>query len=328
MKTLFNKTSFILLGTLLILAVVAGRYFNANANTKINNKDNFNQEMVMSSYKKKIEESDCLCMDKEEELAILDQLGKFAMGKHLLASGDLTAHWNAYMVTNHAKPHFENDVEEWLIKRAPRVKASREHSDTLRHQLQKYIKINTQIAAIPAGNMNDLLSLNLDGVFDVHMVGIDSNEQNIDFAKNHYKPSNNFSAEFIVSDKLEIPQGKNFQNHFDLLLSNGHDLPDADSDALMVMYKDFHKLLRQDGVLITSFLTPPPEVDLRSTWRNYEGKDALMEKAIFSDILGSKKQFFQTEDEAREVLEKSGFKVVEVIYDSQGMMPTVVAKKL
>lgn len=325
MKRVFSHRSFVLLAVVLAITVVAGRYFNANAT--VNSENKFNRELIMPGYEKKLKESDCLCMDKEEELAILEQLGEFAMGKHLLAYGDLTAYWNSYMITNHSKPSFENSIEEWIIKKAPRVKASREHSDTLRSQLQKYININYKIAAIPAGNMNDLLGLNLDGVFDVHMVAVDSNEQNIEFAKNHYKPSNNFSAEFIVSDKLEMPKDKGFDSHFDLVLSNGHDIADADSDVLMGMYKDFYKLLRQDGVLITSFLTPPPEVDLRSTWRNYEDQDALIEKAIFTDILGSKKQFFQTEDEAREVLGKAGFKIVEVIYDSQGMMPTVVARK-
>ncbi len=328
MTKILNYKTFVLITILCITIVIAGRYFNANANTDINSKTNFNRELIIASYEKKIKESDRLCMDQEEELAILDQLGNFAMGKHLLTHGDLTPYWNSYMVTNHSKPFFENSIEEWLIKRAPRVKASREHSDALRHQLQKYIKINSKIATIPAGNMNDLLSLNLDGVFDVHMVGVDSNEHNINFAKDHYKPSNNFSAEFIVSDKLEMPKNKGFDNHFDLLLSNGHDIPGANADALMEMYKDFHKLLRQDGVLITSFLTPPPEADLRSTWRNYDAKDILIEKAIFTDILGSQKQFFQTEDDVREVLEKAGFKIVEIIYDSQAMMPTVVAKKL
>ncbi|CEO17193.1 hypothetical protein RMONA_04035 [Rickettsia monacensis] len=36
---------------------------------------------------------------------------------------------------------------------------------------------------------------------------------------------------------------------------------------------------------------------------------------------------FRTEAETRKQLEKAGFQILEIIYDSQGIFPTVVARK-
>lgn len=175
--------------------------------------------------------------------------------------------------------------------------------------------------------MHDLLNLNLDGVFNVHMVGIDDNETNLKFAQDSYKRSNNFSAEFILSKNINELKGQDKKGNFDLIVGNSHDLSDLSSEKLEKLYKNFHDSLHEEGILITSFLTPPPSVSKKSTWRNYDRKDALVQDVIFNDILASKKQFFQTEDEIRDLLNKSGFKVVEVIYDSQAMLPIIVAKK-
>ena len=38
-------------------------------------------------------------------------------------------------------------------------------------------------------------------------------------------------------------------------------------------------------------------------------------------------QKFRTESQTREQLKEAGFRVLEVIYDSQGMFPTVIAAK-
>ena len=45
------------------------------------------------------------------------------------------------------------------------------------------------------------------------------------------------------------------------------------------------------------------------------------------DIIQAAWQAFRTEKQTRHQLETAGFSIVEVIYDSQGMFPTIVAKK-
>ena len=64
-----------------------------------------------------------------------------------------------------------------------------------------------------------------------------------------------------------------------------------------------------------------------STWRNFNPGDLKKQKAIFSDILQVQWQAFRTEAQTRAQLEEAGFKIREVIYDTQGMFPTVIAER-
>lgn len=324
MSGLLKKRKLLLFCVALVFVfLIANRHLTVDASTE---KHVRSQEQLLSDYQKKINESSNLCMDPKEELSILDQLTQFEIGRALLSNGDIVAHWNSSIVSR-SNSSFEHPMEEWLVNKLPRIKAAKEYSDSLRSQLQKYIKINTQMASVPSGDMHDLLNLNLDGVFNVHMVGIDDNKTNLKFAQDSYKRSNNFSAEFILSKNINELKDRDKKGNFDLIVSNSHDLSDLSSEKLEKLYKNFHDSLHDEGILITSFLTPPPSVSKKSTWKNYDKKDTLVQDVIFNDILASKKQFFQTEDDVRDLLNKSGFKIVEVIYDSQAMLPIVVAKK-
>jgi hypothetical protein len=70
---------------------------------------------------------------------------------------------------------------------------------------------------------------------------------------------------------------------------------------------------------IFSFLAPPTTLNPNSTWKNYEFADILKQKAVFSDILQVKWQTFRTEGQIKARLENVGFKIMDVIYDTQGM---------
>jgi hypothetical protein len=66
-----------------------------------------------------------------------------------------------------------------------------------------------------------------------------------------------------------------------------------------------------------------------STWKNFDMPDVIKQKAILVDIVQVMwQQAFRTESQTRQQLESAGFEVLEVIYDSQGMFPTVAARKL
>lgn len=65
----------------------------------------------------------------------------------------------------------------------------------------------------------------------------------------------------------------------------------------------------------------------KSTWKNINIENALKQKAIFNDIINVTWQVFRTEAETRKQLDKAGFQILEVIYDFQGIFPTIIAKK-
>lgn len=79
--------------------------------------------------------------------------------------------------------------------------------------------------------------------------------------------------------------------------------------------------------MVTSFLTPPPALSAESPWRNVNPNDAIKQKAIFNDIIGVTWQTFRTEGQVKKQLEKAGFQVLKVVYDSQGIFPTILAQR-
>ena len=48
---------------------------------------------------------------------------------------------------------------------------------------------------------------------------------------------------------------------------------------------------------------------------------------MFADIIKAKWQNALTENQMRHQLEQAGFNQIEILYDSQGMFPTVIAKR-
>ena len=119
----------------------------------------------------------------------------------------------------------------------------------------------------------------------------------------------------------------NAQEEFDIITSNGLNFYEPDEAKVVELYKSFYGALKKGGVLVTSFLTPPPQMDPNSTWKNYNLADIQKQKAIFRDIMDARWSAMRSEELTRSQLEAAGFKVHEIIYDRQGLFPTVIAEK-
>lgn len=281
-------------------------------------------QVDISSHIERLKGCDNLCIDLEEELAMLDQLQEFELGRFLLSNHGLNGFWTSYLISVGPKINLDHPLENWIVNSAPIVRATQERSGVFQKQIQKYLKTNSKIASLPCGAMDDLLALNLDGIHDIKMVGIDLDNESLELAKTNYKPSKNSSAEFLNRDAWHM----HISDEFDVLVSNGLNIYVPEDQKVEELYQEFYNSLKDGGVLITSFLTPPPTVSKKSTWMNFDEDALKKQKALFSDILQVKwEQVFRTEDQTREQLEKAGFKVLDIIYDKQGMFPTIVAKK-
>src|SRR5690606_6418195 len=68
---------------------------------------------------------------------------------------------------------------------------------------------------------------------------------------------------------------------YDLIINHGLNMYEYDEQRLILLYKEFHKALTPKGVLIFSFLTPPPALSDESTWRDFDPKAVQKQKAIF-----------------------------------------------
>lgn len=293
------------------------------ADDEIFHTHDYNRKMNISAIKKRISSSDDLCMDKDEELAMVDELEKFELGQFLLANGGLNGRWTAYLIQEAPKLKLKNDLENWMVNKAPVVRATQERSHIFQEQINKYLHTNSVVASVPCGTMHELHSLNFDGVYDVTLVGIDLDKESLKLAKEKFKPSRFYTTEFKRKNAWHLKD----KEKYNIMVSNGLNIYEPNNDKVTDLYDQFYNALIPGGVLITSFLTPPPGASNKSTWTNYTSEDALKQKAIFKDIIQAKWQVFRTEEETRSQLKKAGFETVEVIYDSQGMFPTVVAKK-
>ncbi len=130
-------------------------------------------------------------------------------------------------------------------------------------------------------------------------------------------------SSFHQSDAWDL--GK-FEGQFDVITSNGLNIYEGDDTKVTALYAEFFKTLKPGGILITSFLTPPPAMG-GATWKDVNPADAAKQRILFGTIIGVGWQHFRTEETTRAQLKEAGFVDVEIVYDSGGMFPTVVAKK-
>jgi SAM-dependent methyltransferase len=281
-------------------------------------------ESIIHETEARLKNSDHLTLPLTTELELLRQLTEFELGRFLIQNKGLNGYFTHYIISGNHEHVPHNSLEYWVLNHAPAVKATQERFYIFQAEIQKRLATGTTLASIPCGLMNDLLSLDYSHAHDVNLVGIDIDPKSLELAQNNIgrlKPPANTTL--ALKDAWSIDAS----NQFDLITSNGLNIYEPSEERVTTLYQKFYSALRPEGYLITSFLTPPPTLSPSSTWRNYEVKDILQQKAIFSDILQVKWQVFRTEDQTRAQLEHAGFKVLDVIYDSQGMFPTVIAQK-
>ncbi len=274
---------------------------------------------VQSSFEKtrlRLQETDTslLALPLEEELKILEDLSQTKLGQFLLKNRGLNGEWTAYIIRKTPQSNFENDLEEWIINNAPVVQATRERSQIFQQKIQKQVPKGGTFASIPCGLMDDLLTLNAP---HLQLVGIDIDEQSLSLAKkNALHHQKDQVSSFIKKDAWHL----NTQNQYSLIASNGLNIYERNDNKVIDLYKEFYDSLVPGGILVTSFLTPPP-------WDKANVDDLKKQKAIFGDILQASWQHFRSESQTRQQLEAAGFTILEIIYDTQRLFPTVVAQK-
>lgn len=259
----------------------------------------------------------------EEEKELLKMLSSFELGQFLLKNKGLNGYWTSYIISNGFEKGSVNPLENWILSKAPVVKATRERFGIFQKVIATYAKRNSVFASIPCGLMDDLLGLDCFQKEPLQLVGIDLDDDSLKKAKENAEIHQNKKVVFLKKDAWAL----DLHEEFDLITSNGLNIYEPDDEKVVLLYGEFYKALRAGGILVTSFLTPPPVLSHQSTWKNIVPEDILKQKAIFKDIIQAQWQIFRTEEEVRNHLEKAGFEVLEVIYDSQGIFPTIVSRK-
>lgn len=261
--------------------------------------------------------------DLDEKIKLLTELSEFELGRFLLTQRGLNGYWTAYVILHGPRLLGLSSLESWILEHAPGIKGTRERFFIFQQQVQKRLSNNMALASIPCGLMDDLLTLDYSDRHDITLTGIDLDSSSLALAEKNARNHRIDFTNFIQKDAWKLEA----KDSFDVIVSNGLNIYEPDPQRLIELYTQFYSALKEEGTLITSFVTPPPAISSRSPWRQVNEADALKQRIIFGELIKVNWQSYQLEGDVVHQLEQVGFSVQEVIYDSQGVFPTIVAKK-
>lgn len=265
----------------------------------------------------------------EQQLAVVDQLASFELGRFLLVNRGLDAYWTHRLVTyvpGTLKRGEVSDLEYQVFEQMPAVLATRERFGIFRREVQAMLKPGIALASVPGGLMGDLLLLDHTACPDATLLGVDLDQRALDGARA-------LATERGLAQQLTLRHADAWEMDLngaaDVLTSNGLNIYEPDDERVTALYRKFFDALKPGGRLVTSFLTPPPMLSPESPWDMSAVTPALLglQHLLFVKIIEAKWSAFRTEAQTRAQLEAAGFTEMTFIDDRARMFPTVVARK-
>lgn len=288
------------------------------------------EEVVAAAKAMILERGDLPYISAAEQCRLVDGMCAFEFGRFLLKNKGLNGYWTHYLVVKAPKMEEEkeklSELEQFFLFRAPTALATQERYRIFQREMQKRVKDGCVFASVPCGMMADLIDLDLSAVHHANLVGIDIDQHALKDAQRYAEEKGR--ADFIdlrAADAWEL----NCHEEFDVVTSNGLNIYEPSDQKVVLLFQQFYNALKPGGVLITSYLSIPPIPGAQSDWRLSEvnGKDALLQKILFADILQVKWQAYRSRQTMEQILKASGFDTFEIIEDRAGIFPVIVAKK-
>ncbi|MEX3011695.1 class I SAM-dependent methyltransferase [Hoeflea sp. TYP-13] len=270
-----------------------------------------------------------------EQLDILNQLAEFPFGRFLLQNQGWNGFWTDFVMEHPAHGRKSGtapdgrvltDLELRLLDTFPMVLATQERSRHFAAAIQDHIVDGNILASVPCGLMRDLLGRDFSAVSDIRLVGIDIDEESLSKARRLAAGYNlPASVTFHKGDAWEL----GYRGTFDLIASNGLNTYEPDDERVTELYRGFFSALKPGGILVTSFLTPPPEASPASEWNiNAIDPEALrLQRIVFADIVGVSFQCYRNSSTTRRQLREAGFLAADVVWDRARIYPAVIAGK-
>ncbi len=271
----------------------------------------------------------------DEQLELLEQLAEFDVGQFLIERGGVNGYWTHYIITHptigritnldrHKKPF--HPLEAFLLNSSPTCLATQERFSFFKAQIQQSIYEGCSLASVPSGLMGDLLDLDYSSLQTFTLYGIDLDPETLSQARSYAEEKGLLDhCQFYEKDAWAL----GMTEKFDVLASNGLAIYEPDDNKVVDLYRQFYSALKPGGILVTSFLTPPPAPGFQTEWmlEHVNPQDALLQKIIYVDVLGVKWQAFRTEETVKAQLKEAGFHETLILYDKAHIFPTVVTKK-
>jgi SAM-dependent methyltransferase len=255
-------------------------------------------------------------------------LETFELGRFLLSNLGLNGHWTSYILMHPDRGRQTRvssdgtaltEPETWLLDRCPIFLATQERFRIFRTLTQPLLRPHMELASLPAGLMDDLLTLNYIQAPGSVLTAVDLDPETLREADENYKRLKPpVEAQFEVRDAWELGS----LERWDLITSNGLNIYVEDDDRCVDLYRSIAQALKPEGVFVTSFITPPEQ------WQPKDSGDLARQRFLFTEVVPVKWSCVRDESKTREQLTRAGFEVVSVEYDTQRMFPAVVAKKI
>lgn len=275
-----------------------------------------------------LERGDLPGISAKAQVDLLKQVSRSALGRFMICNRGLNGYWTDYVLLHPRRKKIEQieTLEDFVLNQAPATLATQERFDIFQKVLQKALRSGVVMASVPCGIMSDLLTLDFTGVKDTTLIGSDIDAESIEGALTRARELK-FPGKLHLNQadawKLDLPK------RVDVLTSNGLNIYERDDSRVVDLYKSFFSQIKPGGMLVTSFLTPPPTLDPKSEWRfdRIHLEHLQKQKELFVDVLGVAWQAYRSSEKTRSQLTEAGFTDIEILPDRAFIFPTVVAHR-
>ncbi|MEM8609017.1 MAG: class I SAM-dependent methyltransferase [Myxococcota bacterium] len=265
----------------------------------------------------------------DEQLRLIAELDTFSLGRWLLRNqGGLNAKWTDYLVASTPTVgELSCELERFLVYGAPSVIATRERFGNFQRAIQTELPRVNRIASVPCGRMADLLTLQYDDPSQVEIFGLDLDSEALRLA-------DELARERGLTRQVRLRRADAWRMRlapeFDLITTNGLSIYEPSEARVVELYQRLAAGLVPGGLLVTSYLTPPPNVDPDSPW-DLEAVDfdALrLQTLIFKDICDAPWANYRSEATLSPIFEAAGLRIERTLWDTTGAFPTVLLRKV
>ncbi|MFN9000468.1 MAG: class I SAM-dependent methyltransferase [Holosporales bacterium] len=263
-----------------------------------------------------------------EQLEILNQVPDSSFGREIFLRAGITGVMTQRMCLHPVTPQNEplSPLDDFLLNHAPSVKATQQRFQIFKKLLQEEVRENVVMASCPCGTMDDLLGLDFTGINAYQLVGIDLAADSLDLAADNARQhQQQYHTEFMQQDAWHM----DVENTFDVITSNGLNIYEPNNERVIDLYRAFYKALKPGGVLITSFLTPPPSAAGESPWKmaRIDSENLRRQRIFMADLTQVQFMNFRSYEQTETQLFQAGFSDLIFHEDEANMFPTVIARK-
>ncbi len=282
-------------------------------------------DTIAEGISQKVQLNDGLLIPSSEVIDLIHQLKEFELGRAMLTTGVLTSSWVDYICHNETSPT-GHPLETWFLSKSPKIKAARERYYITRDALQSHLRSNMVFCVMPCGVISKVAELDYSNISNIKIIGYDNDIQGLVRAEMQMQPLVDQRKVNLLLLKKNIWLLED-RNQHDLIISNRLSVLEADSQKVLGLFEKYYAALKRNGIFISSFFTPSPLHNLHtSPWKNVDVNDVLTEHSIFVDIMDFRPAT-RPEGKMIMLLEKAGFEIVDIFYDTQCIYPTIIARK-